>query len=146
MASIVTNQHDLRRVTKEVREGEDVSEIVETLFNELKDFNALGLAANQLGYNKRIFVMTMKPYPPICIINPVITKTRGNQVREEACLSIHETLGKPIMVPRPLQVTVKGFNQYFKPVKYKLSGFQARKACHEIDHLFGKLIIDYKEE
>ena len=148
MATIVTDIGFLRKRTEEVQEGEDISEIVDSLFNGLKEFNAIGLSANQLGYNKRIFVMTMKPYPSICVVNPTITKVRGSRVRGESCLCIPETLrhsGSGISVRRPQQITIKGLNQYFKPVKYKLSGFQARVACHEIDHLNGKLIIDYKE-
>jgi len=143
MATIVTDIRFLRKRTEEVQEGEDISEIVASLFQELKEFNAEGLSANQLGYNKRIFVMTMKPYPPICVVNPIITKVRGNQLGEERCLSLP---GVTVKVKRPQQIIIKGLNQYFKPVKYKLSGFQARKACHEIDHLNGKLIIDYKQQ
>ena len=148
MGTIVTDIRFLRKPTEEVQEGEDISEIVDSLFNGLKEFNAIGLSANQLGYNKRIFVMAMKPHPPICVVNPIITKVRGSRVREESCLSIPETLrhsGSRISLRRPQQITIKGLNQYFKAVKYKLSGFQARVACHEIDHLDGKLIIDYKE-
>jgi len=143
---IVTNIHQLREPTKWVKD-EDISEIVANLFEGLKEYNALGLSANQLGYDKRIFVMVMKPYPPVCIVNPVITKERGNEVRGEACLSLPETR-KPnsaIMVKRPKKVTVKGLNQYRKPVKYRLNGQQARTACHEVDHLTGKLITDYKQ-
>lgn len=146
---IITNIAQLRKPTQWVDGNEDISEIVDNLFQGLKEHNTLGLSANQLGYNKRIFVMTMKPYPPICVVNPIITKVRGSQVREESCLSIPETLrrsGSGISVRRPQQIIIKGLNQYFKPVKYKLSGFQARKACHGIDHLNGKLVIDYKEE
>ena len=148
MATIVTDIRFLRKRTEEVQEGEDISEIVDNLFRELKEHNALGLSANQLGYNKRIFVMTMKPYPPVCVVNPTITKERGTQVGEEACLSIPETMrpNSAIKVKRPRQVSVKGLNQYLKPVKYRLNGQQARTACHEVDHLTGKLIIDYKQQ
>jgi len=152
MKAIVTDQTFLRKITEEVKEGEDISEIVSTLFNELKHseeirgVEAFGFAANQFGYSKRIFVMKLKPYSPICIVNPFITKERGSQVREEGCFSIPQTIKEPLVVKRPMQITVKGLNQYLKPVKYKLSGLQARVACHEVDHLNGKLIIDYKEE
>lgn len=144
---IITNITQLRKPTKWVDDNEDTSEIVDKLFQGLKEYNALGLSANQLGYDKRIFVMSMKPFPPICIVNPTITKERGSQVGEEACLSIPETRrpSGAIMVKRAKQVTVKGQNQYHKHVKYRLNGQQARIACHEIDHLTGKLIIDYKE-
>jgi len=157
MPKIITDQEFLRKPTEEVKEGGDIREIydiVAALFKTLKGseeilgMKALGLSANQLGYTKRIFVMDMRPYPPVCIINPVITRVKGSQVREESCFSIPETMspGKGITVKRPLKVVVRGLNQYFKPVKYKLTGLQARVAYHEIDHLNGKLITDYKEE
>lgn len=141
---IVTSITQLRKPTKQVGSGDDISDIVANLFAELGMYrNAGGLSANQLGYNKRVFVMIMKPCPPICIVNPLITKQRGSQIGEEFCLSLP---GHPVTVKRPQQIVVKGENQYHKYVKYKLSGLQARIACHEIDHLNGKLITDYKLE
>lgn len=147
---IITDIAQLRKTAEEVKEGEDIWEIVANLFDELKEDHVLelkeyqpwGLAANQLGYNKRIFVMVMTPYPPICVVNPVITKERGSQLGREACFSLP---GVIVMVKRPYQVVVKGENQYRKPVKHKLRGYLARVACHEVDHLAGKLIIDYKQ-
>lgn len=143
---IVTKVEALRKPTKPVKESADIREIYETvanLFRELKEHNALGLSANQLGYDLSIFVMRMDPLPPICVMNPTITKQRGHQFSEEGCLSLP---GVVVSVKRPYQVTVRGLNQYFKPVKHKLSGIWARVVCHEIDHLHGKLIIDYKEK
>lgn len=140
--NIVTNVAKLRKPTEWVAGDDDSSEIAASLFAELKERNAVGLSANQLGYKKRIFVMTMKPSPAVCIVNPLITKQRGNQIGEECCLSLP---GVSVTVKRPQQVVIKGENQYRKHVRYKLSGQQARIACHEIDHLVGKLIIDYKE-
>lgn len=140
---IVTDNKRLRRPTDFVREGEDISEIVEALFQGLEEHNAVGLSANQLGYKKRVFVMSMKPRPPVCLVNAVIVKNRGGQVGKERCLSLP---GFEVKIKRPQRITLKGLNQYFKPVKYKLSGLQARIACHEINHLDGILIIDYEEE
>ena len=51
-----------------------------------------------------------------------------------------------VAVPRPRRITIEGLNQYLKPVRYRLEGIKARRACHEFDHLRGKLIIDYQEE
>lgn len=137
---IVTDIEQLRRPTSFVNPGTDISEIVANLFRELKEFRAFALAANQLGYTLRIFVMTMNPSPPICIVNPRIVKVRGSQIKEEHCLSLPGIVRK---VKRPKTVTIKGLNQYYKPVRYRLNGMQAAIACHEVDHLIGKLIIDY---
>lgn len=140
---IVTDITKLRKPTKFVEEGDNINQSVEDLFLGLKEFSAIGLSANQLGYSHRIFVMMMPAGPPICLVNPMISKVRGNNIREEGCLSIPKV---KVTIKRPQQLTIKGVNRYFKPVKYKLSGLQARVACHEVDHLFGKLILDYKEE
>ena len=141
---IVTNTEKLRKATQSVKEADDINQCVDELLQGLKKYkNAVGLSANEIGYNYSIFVMKMVTGPPICVVNPVITKVRGSEVREESCLSIP---GVKVKVKRPRQIVVKGVNRYFKPVKYKLSNFRARIACHEIDHLFGKLITDYKEE
>lgn len=141
--NIVTNEKYLRRPTDFVHDSEDIAEIVDNLFQGLKEHDTLGLAANQLGYKKRIFVMSMKPQPRICVVNALIMKQRGSQVVLEGC---HSLPGVEVRVKRPLQITLKGVNQYFKPVKYRLSGLQARTACHEVDHLIGKLITDYGVE
>ena len=85
---IVTDVTQLRKPTKEVNEGEDISEIVAALFEGLKEYHALGLSANQLGYDKRILVMVMNPYPSVCVVNPVIAKERGSQLAVEACLCL----------------------------------------------------------
>lgn len=142
---IVTNEKQLRKPTDFVKEGEDISEMVDSLFREMQENDALGLAANQLGYKKRLFVMSIEPWPPICVVNALILKNRGSQVGMEGCRSLP---GVKVRVKRPQQITLRGVNQYFRPVKYRLSGLQARIACHEIDHLIGKLITDHelKEE
>lgn len=144
---IVTDIRRLHKPTKPVEGGEDIDEIVDTLLSVLVGYEegnvrAAGLSANQLGYDRSIFVMKMDPLPPICVVNPVITKAKGSQIRNEGCLSVP---GKTIKVKRPYQVTIKGLNRYLRPAKYKLRGFQARVVCHEVDHLNGKLIIDYEE-
>jgi len=137
---VIVTDEQLRKPTSFVETGADITEIVANLFRELKEFNAYGLAANQLGYSLRIFVMSMEPLPPICVVNPLIVKVRGSQIREERCLSLPGIVRK---VKRPKTVTIKGLNQYWKPVRYRFNGMQAAIAYHEVDHLIGKLIIDY---
>lgn len=139
--NIVTNEMELRKPTEWVKETDSIKQVAEDLFREMKEHQALGLSANQLGYDYRMFVINVKPLPPICIVNPVVVKERGSQVGIEPCFSLP---GESVAVKRPYLLKVKGVNQYFKPVKYQFSGLQARVACHEIDHLCGKLIIDYK--
>ncbi|GAI68069.1 unnamed protein product [marine sediment metagenome] len=140
--NIVTSERLLRKPTGLVKETDDVKQVVEDLFREMEEREALGMAANQLGYSCRVFVMRVEPLPPICIVNPVVAKQKGSQLVTEYCESLP---GEGVVIKRPYVVVVKGVNQYFRPVRYRLSGLQARIACHEIDHLLGKLIVDYKE-
>lgn len=139
--AIVKDIERLKKPTEKVKEGQDISYCVGALFRGLKEYNALGLAANQLGFNYRILVLKVEGRSPVCLINPVITKQRGSQIAQEQCLSLP---GLVVTVKRPRQIVVRGLNQYLRPVKYRFNGFNARKACHEIDHLEGKLITDYR--
>lgn len=142
---IVTNIKKLRRVSRDVNADDHPEEIAKALLAALEKPPAegrhfLGIAAPQFGYLLRMIVMRYGT-DRICLVNPVITKARGHQSRVEMCESLP---GKKIVIKRPKIVTVKGLNQYLKFVKYKLSGLSARVACHEIDHLDGRLIIDYE--
>jgi len=138
---IVTDINQLKQVSYEVPENEDIAQIVADLFREMKEYDGWGLSAIQLGVRRRIFVMRLDPYSPVCFVNPVILKEKGRQLREETCLSLP---GVKVMVPRPSMIVIQGFNQYFKHVRTRLIGLQARIACHEIDHCNGKLITDYE--
>ena len=139
--NIVTDQEKLKKQTCPVNPVNPVSKIAAELFKTMKEYNGQGLAANQIGYDLQIFVMKRENYSPICLVNPVITSRKGNQRGPEGCLSIP---GITKMVTRPYKIRVKGFNQYFVPVSYSFTGIESRRACHEIDHLNGKLIIDYE--
>ena len=143
---IVTDEYMLRKRCTEVTDFAGLDKVVSVLSDVLLNYNgpagkALGLAANQLGYQQRMFVLRMPVGPPVCIVNPVIWKQKGYQIGSERCLSL---LGVTVRVKRPLSVVIKGVNQYGNHVKYKMSNQMARVICHEIDHLDGKLITDYK--
>lgn len=144
--NIIADQKRLREIIPifEAKEKIDfvlLNETASILFSEMKEHNGQGLAANQLGLDLRMFVIKRSKYSPICIVNPEITREKGHQSANEGCLSLP---GVIINVKRPLEIRVKGFNQYFRQVIYKFIGIEARRACHEIDHLNGKLIIDYE--
>lgn len=140
MTEIVTDIFILRKPCKEVKEGQAIADLVAELFQGLTEHSAQGLAANQIGKSLRVFVMRNDPEPPICLVNPLIAKFRGSQWGEEGCLSLP---GVKCQVKRPKDIVIKAQNQYRAPVKYRFSGLKARTACHEVDHLNGKLITDY---
>jgi peptide deformylase len=102
------------------------------------------LSANQIGSSQRVMVMRYdNAHPPICLVNPRITKKKGTQLDREACLSMPNEI---TWVRRPMQVKVDGKNQYGVWVKYDFHGHAARVCCHEVDHLNGWLMTDPEGE
>ena len=103
----------------------------------------VGLAANQIGISRRIFVVNMgaetdKDYL-VTLINPEITAIEGSELGEEGCLSIPDVVAK---VNRATQVEIKAVDLNGKDVRYEASGFLARALQHEMDHLNGILFWD----
>lgn len=99
----------------------------------------VGLAACQVGLDKQLAVIDIGD-GLIKLINPTIVKKEGSESQEEGCLSIPEAT---IKVKRAKKVTVEYLNESGEAVKIVAQGLLARVLQHEIDHLCGKLIIDY---
>jgi peptide deformylase len=102
-------------------------------------FKGIGLAAPQVGINKMLIVVDIGN-GPIELANPEVIESTGYDIKEEGCLSVPETI---VNVKRSYKVIVKGMNDKGKIVEIKTEGLLARVLQHEIDHLNGKLIIDY---
>jgi len=124
-------------------EVEKVGHLEKVLFKQMveimKVYKGVGLAAPQIGISRRLIVVDAGE-GPVFLANPRITKATGTQVLEEGCLSVP---GAFVEVCRKSEVTVTGINNKGKFVEIKAEGFFARALQHEIDHLEGKLIIDY---
>ena len=122
----------------------EVTGLVQDLFDTLAEADGVGLAAPQIGVTRRVLVVDVSSQeeerPPIALINPVITDGRGMGVAEEGCLSIPELFGD---VSRYTSVDVEAMNLNGDPFTFSAEGFYARVVQHEIDHLDGKLFIDY---
>ena len=103
----------------------------------------VGLAANQIGISRRIFVVNMGAETDkdnlVTLINPEITAIEGSELGEEGCLSIPDVVAK---VNRATQVEIKAVDLNGKDVRYEASGFLARALQHEMDHLNGILFWD----
>ena len=100
----------------------------------------IGLAGPQIGIAKRIIVLKDEKGKIIKLINPRIVSSSGSGVMTEGCLSIPH---RSVEIVRPYEVTVIGRNEKDKEVQIEAKGLMARVLQHEIDHLSGKLIIDY---
>lgn len=101
--------------------------------------HGVGLAANQVGIDKQLAVIDVGS-GPIKMINPVIVKKDGVETQEEGCLSVP---GVFVKVKRAERVVVNFINENGMVIRLKAEGLFARAIQHEVDHLSGKLIIDY---
>ncbi len=122
----------------------ELETLVLDLFETAIAEEGLGIAAPQVGINLNLAVIDIScgqdPAQQIVLINPVITREEGSQVGSEGCLSVpgvHEIL------ERPQHVWVK--NQLRDGSWSEVEGqdLLARALCHEIDHLRGKLFVEY---
>ncbi len=133
----------LYMVSSDVKKEECLNHLLDGMWDCMRKNNGCGLAANQVGYAKRVFVMDAGG---CCleIINPVITKRFGGRKRKkECCLSYP---GKEKFVSRYDRIVIEGFDREFNPIKKKLDKLAARCAQHELDHLNGVTLFKPKEE
>lgn len=124
---------DIRKDNALMREI--ILELKDTLRNHKE---GVGLAAPQIGYNKRIFVINFSG-DLRSFINPIISEVKGFELSKEGCLSIP---GKEFIRPRNNQITILYQTPLGKIESRKLVGKAAIVFQHEIDHLDGLLISD----
>ncbi len=113
--------------------------IFEEMLFTMRHFAGIGLAAPQVGIAKNLIVADIGE-GAIKLANPKILKTAGLDKLEEGCLSIP---GVAVNIERPYEIMVTGLNENNRLIEIKTKGILARVLQHEIDHLSGKLIIDY---
>jgi len=121
-------------------------EIIKFMFDTMKNANGIGLAANQVGVNKSIFVIDISPiegyekYKPITMINPRIVNNSEEIVSiEEGCLSIPDIRAE---VLRPKEITIKYQDLDLNEQQMDADDLLARVIQHEYDHLKGILFVD----
>lgn len=118
------------------------SDMLQTMY----DAPGVGLAAPQVGELKRLIVMDCvkepdAPASPLVLFNPeIVWSSDESETREEGCLSIPEQYAE---VERPAEVSVRWLDVDGSRQEEKFEGLWARCVQHEIDHLNGKLFIDY---
>ena len=115
-----------------------ISNMLETMY----DAPGIGLAATQVNVHERILVIDIseEKNDPIALINPEILEKDGDQEFDEGCLSvpgIYET------VHRAEKVRIKALNKEGENIEMTAEGLLAICIQHEIDHLDGKLFVDY---
>jgi peptide deformylase len=127
------------RATRVKDFDESLKHLAEDMLRIMREHEGVGLAANQIGRLKRIFVAAYDEEEYV-IVNPEIeTRSEATEKDVEGCLSIPETR---VEVERPTAVTVSGQDLSGAPVRLEVEGLLARIFQHEIDHLDGVLILD----
>ena len=118
-------------------------ELIEKMIKTMYEHNGVGLAANQVGYNRRIFVMDISNErdKPQVFINPVVLSKNNIKMKwDEGCLSC---VGHDNRVPRSVSITLEWICRHGKKQHKTFYHFPSVVVQHEMDHLNGKLIIDY---
>ena len=130
----------LRKATTPVEEvTPEIRELVSNMFDTMYAAEGIGLAAPQVGRTERIAVMDVEGQK-YALINPEIIEKEGTRRGEEGCLSIPEVFGD---VTRASRVVVRALNENGEEIEAEGTELLATCMQHEIDHLDGKLFIDY---
>ncbi len=122
----------------------EIRELVEDMFQTMEAEGGVGLAANQVGVARRVFVAVIpaKVGPPLqyVLINPRITaRSPETETEDEGCLSFPGITGP---VARAAWVEIEGQDLEGKPIRLRTQGLLARACQHELDHLDGIVFIE----
>jgi len=120
----------------------DIQRLIDDMLETMYHANGIGLAATQIGVQKQIATIDISSTrdQPMVIINPEIIKAEGTQDSEEGCLSVP---GAYDTIQRAAIVLVSALDRDGKPFEINGEGLLANCLQHEVDHLNGKLFVDY---
>lgn len=133
----------LRKVATPVEAIDSMrSTLIDDMFETMYESNGIGLAATQIDFHERIIVMdtSEEKDAPFCLVNPEILEQEGTEVSEEGCLSVPGFFEK---VERAEKVVVSALNRDGDAFELSAEGMLAVCIQHEMDHLSGKLFVDY---
>ncbi|MFH1655841.1 MAG: peptide deformylase [Candidatus Omnitrophota bacterium] len=130
----------LRKKAEPVRHvGRQERKILDEMLSIMRKAGGVGLAASQIGLPKRLIVVEYEDNL-LMLANPKIIKKEGDELLEEGCLSFPEIMVK---IKRPKKVIVEALDKNNKGIKIEADYILSRALQHEMDHLNGRLIIDY---
>lgn len=112
--------------------------MAQTMLETMYEAPGVGLAANQVGVQKRLFVYD-KGDGPVVVVNPRIVETDGEWSFEEGCLSVP---GLSWEITRPNRVHLTGFDLDGRELEIHTEQYEGRILQHEMDHLDGVLLIE----
>jgi peptide deformylase len=124
--------------------GEEERRLIDDMLETMHDAPGIGLAAIQVGVQKRIIVVDTTAGETegetLVFVNPEISCPEGEQVGQEGCLSVPEEYAD---VKRPFSIRIKALDRDGNPVDREVDDLLARVICHEVDHLDGVLFVDH---
>ncbi|HAT4485973.1 peptide deformylase [Proteus mirabilis] len=133
----------LRTIAKPVEKVDaEIQKIVDDMFETMYLEEGIGLAATQVDIHQRIIVIDISETrdQKLVLINPELLDQEGDTGIEEGCLSIPE---QRAFVPRAERVKVRALDYNGQPFELEADGLLAICIQHEMDHLVGKLFVDY---
>lgn len=136
----------LRLRAKPVAQVDDaIRRLVGDLLETMYAAPGIGLAATQVDVQKRVLVLDIseEKNEPFALINPEVMEREAPEIGDEGCLSVP---GYIDAVERPRRVRVKALGLDGRPIDMVAEGLLAVCIQHEIDHLDGKLFVDYLSE
>jgi len=116
--------------------------LLDDMFHTMYEAPGIGLAASQVNVHQRFMVIDISEEKdqPLVFINPEIVEADGHQVYQEGCLSVPGIFAD---VTRANVITVKAYGRDGQPFELSTDGLLAICIQHEMDHLEGKLFVDY---
>jgi peptide deformylase len=120
----------------------ELGTLIDDMFETMYAAPGIGLAATQVDFHKRLIVMDVSENhdQPLVFINPEILSREGEEVSEEGCLSVPENFAE---VKRSAKVRVRAQGRDGEVFERDYDGILAVCIQHEMDHLEGKLFVDY---
>lgn len=130
----------LRKRAEEVKEiNEEILKLIEDMVETMHEAKGVGLAAPQIGVDKRVFVIDINDGIIRKVINPILEYSNEIEENEEGCLSIP---GIYKVVKRPKIVKISYLNEKGEEISEVADGLLSRAFQHEYDHLEGVLFVD----
>ena len=133
----------LRKKAVAVQTVDDgIRKLVDDMLETMYESKGVGLAATQINVHKRLIVIdtSEEKNSSLCLINPEIISKTGTEISEEGCLSVPGFFEN---VERAERIQVKALNREGMSFELEADGLLAVCIQHEIDHLEGKLFVDY---
>ena len=124
------------------RVDDSVRQLVDDMLETMYEAPGIGLAATQVNDPRRVVVIDISEEhdQPLCLINPEILQRDGEEEMDEGCLSVPGIYERVVRADR---IRVRSLNRAGEAFEFDAEGLLAVCIQHEIDHLDGKLFIDY---